>query len=583
MQLPSALLALLLLHAPPAARCSVYTYKDSIVLPDLIQYRRVGMWAPLEAPASHKRDESASTVSIELKFQRSDARLPGLVQLVVFHSEHLARVGAQIAGKATKTYCCSAALAASGSVPACSAKYAGHLIIAPDDPLESEAAAMTVASGDPDHRHRQAHHHFSVHNVAFAANQTSARLAQRVLVRQSGVHYLVISSCEARTGAVRYSGQTQWRNPYGFLPAELYPFLPFFGGLSLGYLLLGLAWGALCCRHYSQLLPLQVGISWVVGLAALESLTWFASYRAFNDGGARGLGPTVLGVLISTTRKTVSRLLVLTVCLGYGVVRPTLGEVRQRIALIGAVYFVASAALDVASNVSRLEELPVRARRRRARSAGHHSRAPRSSSCRVCSSQRGCSLCCLRASSMRSSSGGASPPSRARSPSSPIGARARSCSSTGASRTCSSRCCSSPPSGSPGRSAPAFPLRHTGPLVPLDASRMAPLHSLCAALLLRSRSSSPMPWTRAGASCGRSMHSGTCYTPRSSSRFAASGHPPRAICSTRTWTSSQPRWRRRRWARRRTRDPLLLPRVRFTRRPRGCTTRSGMSNDKRIT
>ena len=43
------------------------------------------------------------------------------------------------------------------------------------------------------------------------------------------------------------------------------------------------------------------------------------------------MAPVVLGVLLSTVKKTVSRLLVLVVCLGYGVVRPTLGNVAYKV------------------------------------------------------------------------------------------------------------------------------------------------------------------------------------------------------------------------------------------------------------
>ena len=47
------------------------------------------------------------------------------------------------------------------------------MFTAPQSVWSRSTWSMTVSSGDPDHRHRQAHHHFSVHNVAFAANQTS--------------------------------------------------------------------------------------------------------------------------------------------------------------------------------------------------------------------------------------------------------------------------------------------------------------------------------------------------------------------------------------------------------------------------
>ena len=97
----------------------------------------------------------------------------------------------------------------------------------------------------------------------------------------------------------------------------------------------------------------------VLLLSVVEAATWYLAYRSFNESGARGLLPTIGGVVVSSSRRTISRLLVLTVCLGYGVVRPTLGSVAHRVALLGAIYFAATATLDVASNTSRLDEYAV--------------------------------------------------------------------------------------------------------------------------------------------------------------------------------------------------------------------------------
>ena len=332
---------------PIPALSNVYTYDASPLPPDVISYRRVGMWAPEEAPTTrgHSRAESSS-ISIALNFHRASSHTSGVVQVLVFHADQLPRVGTTVYGR--RTYCCSASLAARGRVPGCST--AGQLIIAPETPLSAPLSK----------RHHP--HPISGHSVTFAANQSTASLSQRVLVRQSGVHYLVLSSCDLRTGTVTFSGQTTWRNPHGYLPAELFPFLPFFGGLTAAYVVLSFIWAFQCIRHWSALLPLQTAIAAVLFLSVVESATWFASYRAFNEGGTRGLVPTVLGVLASTTRRTVVRLLVLAVCTGYGVVRPSLGALAPRIALLGCLYFVTSLALDVASNVTRLDELSLPAR-----------------------------------------------------------------------------------------------------------------------------------------------------------------------------------------------------------------------------
>ena len=61
-----------------------------------------------------------------------------------------------------------------------------------------------------------------------------------------------------------------------------------------------------------QLLPLQMCIAGVVLLGLLESTAWYTDYIGFNRGGSRGITPVVIAVSISTVRKTVSRLLVLT-------------------------------------------------------------------------------------------------------------------------------------------------------------------------------------------------------------------------------------------------------------------------------
>ena len=161
---------------------------------------------------------------------------------------------------------------------------------------------------------------------------------------------------------MRISGETTWRNPYGYLPGELYAYLPFFGTMTLAYLVLGGVWLFLCLRYRQVLLSLQVYLGGVrplpaprpapprpappahnppspparqlLALGLFEAFTWYLEYARFNTGGTRGAGLVTLGVLVSTVRKTASRVLLLAVCLGYGVVRPTLGSSTGRVRAI---------------------------------------------------------------------------------------------------------------------------------------------------------------------------------------------------------------------------------------------------------
>lgn len=345
----------------PVIQANVYKYDEVTLRPDTVQYRRVGMWAPADAPAAKhgvsREDDQSAEVFVELQFERTEVRHAGSLQVLLFDAEQLDRVGTVASGN--RVYCCSPALlahhakqqtknaAATAPITGCSAASAGKIIVAPE--------GTANAFGAHAHHH---HRHISEYGIAFAANQSEASLTVHIPIRQSGVHYLLISSCNPKTGLVRFSGETQWRNPYGYLPAELYAFLPFFGALTLAYLVLAVGWALLCARHWHHLLPLQSAIAGVLLLCVVEGGAWYLAYRAFNEGGVRGRLPTIIGVLLSASRRTISRLLVLSVCLGYGVVRPTLAaDVFSRVALLGGVYFAASAVLDVASNTSRLEEL----------------------------------------------------------------------------------------------------------------------------------------------------------------------------------------------------------------------------------
>ncbi|KAL1514711.1 hypothetical protein AB1Y20_003798 [Prymnesium parvum] len=319
---------------------NVYQYQDQLLPPNVVQYRRVGMWAG--TPATRSGGGGSSSISIDLKFRRPDVRRAGVIQVLVFNSDHLTSVGTPASGASAadgsgdRSFCCTPSLKAQG-VKGCDR--VGRIILLPDE-----------VKGDG---------HVWVREVLFGSNQSAGEVSARVPIHRSGVHYLLLASCELHTGQVYFTGQTSWLNPYGYLPGELYYFLPFFRIMAVAYLTLGIVWGVQCWRHWSQLLPLQMCIAGVIMLGLLETSTWHLDYISFNGGGSRDLLPVVIAVSISTVRKTVSRLLVLAVCLGYGVVRPTLGSVAQKILALGVVYTVFSAALDVASNISQISELSV--------------------------------------------------------------------------------------------------------------------------------------------------------------------------------------------------------------------------------
>ena len=59
------------------------------------------------------------------------------------------------------------------------------------------------------------------------------------------------------------------------------------------------------------------------------------------------MGITFWAATFGAVKKTVSRLLILVVSMGYGVVRPTLGGLTSKVVLLGSTYFLAVEVLDI--------------------------------------------------------------------------------------------------------------------------------------------------------------------------------------------------------------------------------------------
>ena len=102
-------------------------------------------------------------------------------------------------------------------------------------------------------------------------------------------------------------------------------------------------------RH--ELLTLQMWITAVLTLGLIETTLTFAHYVNWNDVGIPSSAITVVGLLFGVTKRTVSRSLVLMVSMGYGVVRPSLGEDLKKVFYLSGGYYILAVVYTLASNV----------------------------------------------------------------------------------------------------------------------------------------------------------------------------------------------------------------------------------------
>ena len=107
--------------------------------------------------------------------------------------------------------------------------------------------------------------------------------------------------------------------------------LYFYGYTALATLAIAFLWAALYVVHWKEIIPLQNCITALIGLSMIEMGTWYFDYVNFNVTGFRPYVTTLWAVFMGSLRKALSRMLVLVVSMGYGVVRPTLGGYTNQV------------------------------------------------------------------------------------------------------------------------------------------------------------------------------------------------------------------------------------------------------------
>ncbi|KAB1224648.1 Transmembrane protein 87B [Morella rubra] len=166
----------------------------------------------------------------------------------------------------------------------------------------------------------------------FQGNKEEVKMTyEEVEISSTGMYYLYFMFCDPQLKGTLMKGRTVWKNPDGYLPGKMAPLMTFYGFMSLAYLLLGLIWFLRFVQFWKDILQLHYHITAVIALGMCEMAVWYFEYANFNSTGSRPMGITLWAVTFSSVKKTLSRLLLLVVSMGYGVVKPTLGGITYKL------------------------------------------------------------------------------------------------------------------------------------------------------------------------------------------------------------------------------------------------------------
>ncbi|GBG25830.1 Transmembrane protein 87A [Hondaea fermentalgiana] len=168
-------------------------------------------------------------------------------------------------------------------------------------------------------------------------------------VTETGFHLILVYNCLGDD--VLADITFEYLNPYGYLSGWTFGILPMSGFLCIGYAILAAIYLVLCLRNREHILGLQKAIMCVIIMGLVERFAQFLTYLEMNESGAKSCCPMradlTFSSALSVLKRSSSALLLLAVCLGFGVVKPRLERsTNLKIFALGVVYTFSSLLLD---------------------------------------------------------------------------------------------------------------------------------------------------------------------------------------------------------------------------------------------
>lgn len=144
-----------------------------------------------------------------------------------------------------------------------------------------------------------------------------------------------------------------FQNAFGHLSASQVPKLSFYAGAAIVYAVVLGFWLFSYIRFRSDILPVQNYITAICGFLVIEMIVIWGYYEFLNRT-EQNTGSKVYLVILSifnSFRNAFTFFLLLIVCLGYGVVKPSLGDVMWKCRALGAAHFLFAILYTISSYI----------------------------------------------------------------------------------------------------------------------------------------------------------------------------------------------------------------------------------------
>ncbi|XP_073906360.1 transmembrane protein 87B isoform X1 [Castor canadensis] len=162
--------------------------------------------------------------------------------------------------------------------------------------------------------------------------------------QRDGFHIFIVSIKTEKTHASwNLNVSLSMMGPHGYISASDWPLMIFYMVMCIVYIFYGVLWLMWSACYWKDILRIQFWIAAVIFLGMLEKAVFYTEYQNINSTGLSTQGLLIFAELISAVKRTLARLLVIIVSLGYGIVKPRLGTVMHRVIGLGLLYFIFAA------------------------------------------------------------------------------------------------------------------------------------------------------------------------------------------------------------------------------------------------
>jgi hypothetical protein len=169
----------------------------------------------------------------------------------------------------------------------------------------------------------------------------------QIVVPQDGVYLLIVKVTGEEGKFFDLDVDIEMKGPHGYLSAADHPLLYFYAFMCVIYVSFATYWMIVSAMRWRDLLRIQFWIGGVIFLGMMEKAVFYAEYSAVNSTGKSMRSAMLFAELVSCLKRTLARMLVIIVSLGFGIVKPRLGSMFHRVVGIGCLYFFLSATESV--------------------------------------------------------------------------------------------------------------------------------------------------------------------------------------------------------------------------------------------